>query len=369
MDPPGLLTPYLEKLERLIDLGHVERTRELQRRAFSFEPVDHVPTAISYPVPEEEWPRIGYQECFEDPAKMLLGQLGDVYAGAKLQDDRLYGLRANYGTGIVAALFGCPTVTFDDSLPIGLAISSEQLARVLEEGVPDLHGGLVGRALDTVAYFREMLQPYPKLSQAVGSQLLDIQGTFDNASIIWGSSIFAAFYEEPDRVRRLMAIVTEAILALVRQHRRIDGCLLDEQDGWWNFLGGMCLRNDSCINLSPKHYVAFVRPFDEQLLAPYGGWVHFCGRAHWWPALLEIPGLRGINPYQGEFYDLYTMYERCEAARVAIVQWTTPVDARCRERIGTGFSRVIWAADLEEALAAKEHLYTTGHIDGFASDR
>jgi hypothetical protein len=360
------LTPYLEKLERLIDLGHVARTRELQRRAFAFEPVDHAPTVISYPVPESEWPRFGYLEFFADPAKMLLDQLRDVYAGAKLGDDRLYGIRANYGTGIVAALFGCPTVTFEDSLPIGLAVSPERLEAVLEGGVPDLHSGLLGRALDTVAYFREALRPYPALAQAVGSQFLDIQGPFDNASIIWGSSIFAAFYDAPERVRRLLEIVTEAILALAQEHRRLDGCPLDEHAGWWNFLGGLCVRNDSSINLSPRHYTDLVRPHDERLLRPYGGWIHFCGRAAWWPALLEIPNLRAINPYQGEFYDLYAMYERCEAARVAIVQWTTPVDARCRERIRTGFSRVLWADDFDAACRALDHLHATGHANGYA---
>ena len=35
----------------------------------------------------------------------LLNELAAVYAGAKLKDDRLYGIRANYGTGIIASLF------------------------------------------------------------------------------------------------------------------------------------------------------------------------------------------------------------------------------------------------------------------------
>jgi len=131
-------------------------------------------------------------------------------------------------------------------------------------------------------------------------------------------------------------------------------------------LGGLCVRNDSSINLSPRHYTDLVRPHDERLLRPYGGWIHFCGRAAWWPALLEIPNLRAINPYQGEFYDLYAMYERCEAARVAIVQWTTPVDARCRERIRTGFSRVLWADDFDAACRALDHLHATGHANGYA---
>lgn len=351
------LHPYLERLENLIDLEHVARTRELQRRAFAFQPVDHIPTVIHYPLSPDEWPHFGFEEIFVDPTKMLLHELADVYAGAKLQDDRLYGIRANYGTGIVAALFGCPTVVFADSLPIATAVTPAQLERILDGDIPVLHRGLPGRALETVAFFREALRPYPKLSQAVGSQLLDIQGPFDNAAIIWGSDIYTAIYDAPKRVARLLELVTEATLALVREHRRIDGCPLDEHDGAWNFLGGVCIRNDATINLSPQHYVEHVRPYDARLLAPYGGWIHFCGRTRWWEQLLDLPNLRGINPYQGEFYDLATMYERCAAAGVAIVQWTRPLDDRCRERIRTGFSRIVWVEDYAAACRAREQLY------------
>lgn len=364
------VTPYLERLEDMIDLDHVARTQELQRRAFAFEPVDHIPTAVHYSVPEDEWPRFTFQEIFDDPAKMLLGQLHDVYLGAKLRDDRLYGIRANYGTGIIASIFGCSTVTFEDSLPIGLAVSRERLSEILAGDVPDIADGayrklpLLSRALDTVAYYREALRPYPRLSAAVGSQMLDIQGPFDNASIIWGSSIFAAFYEAPEQVVKLMQAVASVILAVVREHRRIDGCPPNEHDGAWNYLGGVCVREDSCINISPRHYRQMVRPVDVGVFAPYGGYIHFCGRAAWWRDLLTIPGLRGINPYQGEFYDLASMYETCEAARIAIVQWTKPVDAANRERIRTGFSRIVWAEDYDAARQLMDRLHATGHADG-----
>ena len=126
----------------------------------------------------------------------------------------------------------------------------------------------------------------------------------------------------------------------------------------------MCVRDDSSINLSGEQFEQICKPYDAQPLGRFGGWVHFCGRAHqWWPKLLDVPGLKGINPYQGEFYDLAQMHSHCERARVALLQWTTPVDAACREQIRTGFSRVLWVADWQEAQRAKERLYATGHAD------
>ena len=358
------IEPYLERLERLLDLDHVRRVSELQRRAFAFDPVEHIPTFIHYPAPETEWPNYGFRDIFDDPEKMLLHELRDVYAGAKLKDDRLYGIRANYGTGIIASMFGCPVVAFDDSLPTATPVAPDQLRRVLDADVPSPHTGLAGRALETAAYYRETLRPYPKLSQVIGSQMLDIQGPFDNATLIWGSSIYYAMQDEPDAVHRLMQLVTGAIQTVVQEHRQIDGRAITEHDGAWHHLGGLCVRNDSSITLSGKQYEAWVKPYDAELLAPSGGWVHFCGRAHqWWPKLLDLPGLRGINPYQGEFYDLCAMYDECRRAQVAIVQWTAPLDAASRAHIRTGLSRIAWAADYDAACRMRDHLHATGHVE------
>jgi len=358
------IAPYLEKLEQVIDPEHINRTSELQKRAFAFEPIDHIPTHIEYPISQDEWPSYTHQEFFDDPGKMLVYELGNVYAGAKLQDDRLYGIRANYGTGIVSSLFGCDTRTFDDTLPIGLHLSTDKLEAVLEAGVPDVHTGLCGRALQTVAYFRDALKPYPKLSKYIGSQLLDIQGPFDNATIIWGSELYLAVLDEPEKVSRLLDIVTQTIRNLVIEHRKIDGMSTTEHTGDWNWLGGLCIRNDSSINLSGNQYRELVKPCDTELLSRFGGWIHFCGKAHqWWEDLLDIPGLKGINPYQGEFYKLPDMYKKCKEAKVAIVQWTVPLDPESRDLVRTGLSRIAYAPDYETALKMKEQLYRTGHVD------
>lgn len=355
---------YLDKLENLLDEEHIKRTHHLQSKAFDFQSIDHIPTQINYPVSEDEWPKFSYMDIYDDPSKMLVNELKEVYLGAKLKDDRLYGIRANYGTGIIASMFGCQVVAFDHSLPTAVHISKDKLEEILINGVPNIKSGIMGKAIDTVSFFREQLKPYPKLSKYIGSQLLDIQGTFDNANMIWGTDIYYAFYDEPDKIHRLMDIVSQTILEVVRQHRKIDGCPLNEQDGKWNHLGGICLRNDSCVTLSRENYEEFVKPYDKMVIEPYGGWIHFCGDANaWWKKLLDIPGLTAVNPYQGQFYDLFEMFELCENSRIAIVQWATSVNSQCKERIKTGFSRVAWVDSFQDACKMKEKLYKFGHID------
>ena len=354
----------LDLLENLIDLEHVQKTRNLQKAAFTFQPVDHIPTVINYDVSPDEWPIYGFDEIYENREKMLLNELRPVYIGAKLQDDRLYGIRANYGTGIIASIFGCETRVFDNTLPIGIHVSPEKLAEILESEEPDINSGIMPRVFETAGYFRQILSGYPKLSQVIGSQMFDIQGPFDNASIIWGSDIFYALYDNPDKVKLLCSKITNVILKSAWRLRQIDNCPVQEHDGAWNHLGGFCVRLDSCINLSAEHYTSISKPFDEQLLKAIGGWIHFCGNANqWWKHLLDIPKLKGINPYQGEFYHLYELYEKCEHAGVPVVQWMVPLDSRCRERIRTGFSRIVNAKDFNDARRLKDVLYSSGHAE------
>jgi len=355
---------YLEKLEKILDPDHLRKSRELQKRAFAFQPVDHLPTAIDFPVAQEEWPTFRFDEFIADRQKMLLNELRPIYLSALIKDDRLTGIRANFGTGIIASLFGCEIRTFDHALPIALPLGQAAIEGLLQRGVPSFQQPAWLQIEETVAFYQQALQPYPLLSQEIGYQMFDIQGPFDNASIIWGSDIYLAFYDQPEKICDLMQLVTLTIAEAVKRQRLVDGRALVEHDGAWNYLGGVCVRNDSTVNLSGTAYGKWVREFDAQLLQPWGGWIHFCGRAHqWWKELLTLPGLRGINPYQGEYYDLLEMHETCAAHGIALVQWTVPIAADYRDRIRTGFSRICQVKNRDAALFAVERLHRTGHVD------
>jgi len=359
-----LLKQCLGKLEEAIDPQHIARTGDLQRRAFAFEPVDHVPTTINYALDSDEWPQYNHTEIFHSQEKMLLSELASVYSSAKLEDDRMPSIRANYGTGIIASMFGCPTVTFDTALPISTNLTREQIGGILDNGVPDLQSGLVGRAFETMDYYRRTLAGYPRLSQLVRIGLLDIQGPFDNASIIWGSDVFLGVFDEPDVLNGLMNIITETIAQITRKHQQFTGLPAGDDGSEHAHTGSMCIRNDSSINLSRDQYVELCKPFDSRLAGEFTASMHFCGKAHqWMHELADIPGLMAINPYQGEFYDVVEVYNLYSAKKIGVFQWTTPLDERAKERIKTGFSRTTWASNFDEARSLLDKSHATGHVD------
>jgi hypothetical protein len=357
---------WLDRLESMIDVEHWQRSQNLQKKAFQFQEIDHIPTVINYPLEPEEWPSFNYIQTVEDPAAMLLNELESVYMGAKLKDDRLYGIRANFGTGIIASMFGCEIRVFEKELPLALPLSPKAIDGVMNGGISNGHTGLFQKVCENIDFFKTMLSQYDKLSHVVDFELFDIQGTFDNAAIMLGSEIFTKMYDEEEKVIKFLESLAETITWAVLEQRKLDGFSEKENGGWINFAGGLCLRYDSCVNIRGEHFCKFVKPVDLKLLSRFGGWAHFCGNAQqWWRYLLDIPGLKAINPFQGNFYDLSQMYSECRSAKVAIVNWTTPVGERCRQQIRTGFSRFLQVDSFSDACRAKEQMLSHMHADGY----
>ena len=122
----GEQTPHLrragmidERLKELLDFlsDTLEPAREaeiqdLYVRALNGEPVPRLPLIISHPIPAQaRFQPYPHHEVFEHPAKMLYNEL--VYAFTyslssrqELQDDLLGAVRANFGTVVIASLFG-----------------------------------------------------------------------------------------------------------------------------------------------------------------------------------------------------------------------------------------------------------------------
>ena len=171
-------------------------------------------------------------------------------------------------------------------------------------------------------------------------------------------------WDVDDVLNGLMNIITETIAQITRKHQQFTGLPAGDDGSEHAHTGSMCIRNDSSINLSRDQYVELCKPFDSRLAGEFTASMHFCGKAHQWMyELSDIPGLKAVNPYQGEFYDAVEVYTRYAAAKISVFQWTTPLDEKAKERIRTGFSRTTWASNFDEAQSLLDKLHATGHVD------
>lgn len=353
------ITPHLEKLERTVDVMHVAQSEELQKQAWDYEPVERLPLIVSFfdkvskirtAVPD--WPLFPYAEVFHDPAKMLLDELSELYVGALVGDNKMYTIRANYGVGILPSLFGCRIELHGErDMPWIESLSWEEVKQAISRGVPDISGGLMERVVETEAYFREVLGPYPKLSQVVRMTVCDTQGPFNLAAEILGNRIYTDLYDHPDVVHELLDLVTETYIQAGRAQKEFLNEPLDSGYNWhFRMRGGTRIAEDYALSISPKQYEEFVVPYNERAYQAFGGgYILYCGEGRQiLDGLLSTPGTTGIYLWSENAEDLLMVYPKA-ASRGICVLCCGPPWQFLSDEICTG---LIWervASSLEEA--------------------
>ncbi len=323
--------PYLDRLEEAIDIDWERQKLTEWKSHLNFEPRPDggrfdVRGAADGAVPSLDWPEITTNEAIGDPAKMLLHQLGGAMNVICGRGYLVPSIRTNYGTGIIATLFGARVFWMDEelgTLPTTWPFDGDDaMKKLLAGGMPDLDGGFGGRCFETLSYFQEKLAPYPKLSEAVWIYHPDLQGPIDNAELIWGSSMFYAFYEQPDTVKAVTELITDTYIAFL--DRWLEATPERDPDftsHWSLFMKGhVMLRDDSIMNLSPDMYREFVKPYDERILARYGGGgIHFCGRAdHCIDMMTDSPNLTMVNMSQPHLNDMKRIYDATIGKGIAL---------------------------------------------------
>ncbi|MDH7600702.1 MAG: uroporphyrinogen decarboxylase family protein [Armatimonadota bacterium] len=345
----AVLYEYLEKLDKAIDPNHQAESEDLTRRAVAYEPIERLPLTINCPAPD--WPSFTYQEIFSDKAKMLLSELAPVWVGANVRDDRVFTVRANYGVGAIASMFGCRVhLTEDNTMPWVEHLDDAALDKVLESGDVNINSGLGEKVFETQRFYVEVLSQYEKLNRWVHIYLSDTQGPFDNAHLIMGHKIYTELYDNPERVHRLLDLVTDTYIRYTRAQKDLVG-----ESGHYSYHSQMIVRgavricDDSGINLSRELYKEFCKPYNERIFSEFGGgWIHYCGGGQQiLPEVLSTKGLTGINFGQPEFQDLEAVYEAAAPKSIAVLGWIGR--ERVPRSIKTGITIIDNAPDLQTA--------------------
>lgn len=317
--------PYLDKLEALIDVEHVKAAEARQAAAWRFEPVDRRPTIITvrddwghkqHDSPPD-WPQIPYSQAYRDQAKMLISELARVYEGALLKDDRAYTIRANYGLVLLAAMVGCQYWQDQENMPWAEAVQTmEEVEEILDRGLPDMNSSLAAQVWETEAYFRDMLAPYPRLSQTVRIGCPDAQGPFNTAVNIAGVNVYYWVIDRPELVHRLLQFSTDLYLAVIDHHKQL---MNEPADVGYSFSyrieGGGRASDDSAVMMSGQMYREFVKPYNAQAYqATQGGLLHFCGKGdQFYEQMTDTPGVTAIqfgNPEMQDFQERYKIAQQ-----------------------------------------------------------
>ncbi len=290
------------------------------------------------------WPHVLVNEALESYEAMALQQLGACSDALARGTGHLMAVRCNYGTGILPTLFGAELFVMDreiDTLPTVVPLGGLEATRLdaslvradtskaadavrglLTKGVPSLTGGLGGKVFEMADYYAELLAPYPKVRGHVHLYHPDLQGPMDICELLWGSSLFVALVEVPDLVTALLDLVTETYMAFMDRWL----ALVPPDDGpavHWSMAhhGTIMVRDDSAMNLSPRMFDRFIRPYDGRLFDAYGGGaLHFCGRGdHYIHIASEIPGVTAINMSQPEYNDMDRIYDHTVEKGINII--------------------------------------------------
>jgi hypothetical protein len=364
--PKSILHKILEWLEEKIDLKHLATVEQRHIQTLEWQPVDYLPVTILAPVvqPFRIYP---YQEVINNPTKMMvnelvgpygaLGSTASVVNSVLLQDDFPLQIRANYGVGLMASLFGAECEITGDGFTWARPIGPQECRKLLGHGLPNLKGGLLNKAMETMSYYKEVLTAYPKCSQSIKISQPDLQGPYDIATQLYGGDIFTLFYDDPIFLREYLDLIAETYLVVCRKFDRVSTGLTKELYRYLHYTilkGHAILKDDSSVMLSPKIYANFIRPANEKILLGLGdGCIHFCGRGDQWrDEFIQTKGLIGVDFGQLYLNDITAWASHLRRKYIPIVNadWvaTTSEINNVYKLFSSGISIALVVDNLEE---------------------
>ena len=348
----------LEKLEKLIDLEHVESCEKLQSDMQAGISLDRLPCIVGFPTPHD-WPSYSFVECWNDVEKNFISSLGGVYSGALVKDDRLCTIRPEYGVVNIPELFAVPSAVTNEGKSMSEGLRDlDTVKALIDSGVPEIAGEHNDKVEAFVHLAKETLKDYDKLSKAVRFIIPDTQGPVDLACLIWGSEIMYAVYDYPDVVHQLLELVTETYIEYSKQKKELVGQPLNSGyhiAGLKLAKGGVRICDDSSTLLSCDSYMEFAKPYNARAFEPFeGGWMHYCGNGnHFIDEALATKGVNYLHLGNPDHCDLPDLFLKTRSHDVVLF-WSGSLE-RIRE--------VHELNDLTGLLVLTENRYASSDLD------
>jgi hypothetical protein len=330
-----MITPLhnlLEHLSATLDVGRQAAVAARYQLSLDWQPVDRPPLVISYPVPvAARFQPFPHREIFDDPEKMLYNELvcgfsTSIALRSEIGDDLPLTVRANFGTVLMASMFGAVVEQTGDNPPWIVHHEEAEigLAQIAAADPQDFSRGWIPRAAATMQAYHDLLGEFPELKKLIRIVLPDLQGPFDNLELVRGSNVFAELVTDPEAVERALATLATAQINLARHFGQ---WTTEPQAGYLHqhavmLKGHILLRNDCCIMVSPEMYREQIAPHDERVLRELGGGaIHSCGQVgHLVDDWLALPSLRALDLGQPEMNDLDSIYAKARAKQIPLIR-------------------------------------------------
>jgi hypothetical protein len=220
-------------------------------------------------------------DYYTDPAAALQWQTAKIRLHFENvpNDDYIPFLHPWYGTGVLASAFGVKIVCNPKADPaVDLAtIERPEEIDTLAMPAPGESGAmpLVVRMID---YFLAHCD--------LPVVFTDCQGPMATALQVIGYDKFCYWVQDdPERIHKLMGLITEALIAWVKFQKTRSGQPLTGgsyplsvklPEGF----GGAWLADDDSVIMSAHVYRDFIKPYNERFLAAFGGGcIHYCGNS------------------------------------------------------------------------------------------
>jgi len=358
------LKQLLMTLDAKVDFDQQTQIFENHRRALCWEQTDRLPLVVSFPYPNSNrympYPR---NETFDNPEKMLFNEF--VYAfgtsillQSEINDDLPFTIRPDFGTVIIASLFGGNLEQRGDNPPwIRHFETLEEFKSVFEKDPMDFSQGICQQVINRYKFYHEVLAVYPNLQKSIKVVLPDLQGPIDSLELLRGSEIYTDFCLNPELVENGLRLMAKAQVGFAKYLQQFT---TDNFNGFSHqqavtIKGNILIRNDSAIMISPEMYAEQVAPHDEFVLKELnGGGIHSCGKIDFnVPEIFRLKSLKCFDFGQSYLNDVETIYPLAREKKIPLTRYRPNINelisGKITERFPTGVSLVYEASSYSEA--------------------
>jgi hypothetical protein len=360
------LKQLLQFLEVTINLQKQNEVFENHRRSLNWEPVEKLPVVVSFPYPKSQKTQpFPHSVVFDNPEKMLFNELvhafdTSIILNSEVGDDLPFTIRANFGTVIIASLFGGKVEQRGENPPwVRHFETPEEFNSIFDRDPLDFSQGICPQVFARYKFYRDVLEDYPNLQKCIKVVLPDLQGPLDTLELLRGSSVYEDFIMDPELVEKGLHLMARAQVGFAKHLQQY---LTEDIEGYSHqhtipIKGNILIRNDSAIMISPEMYASQVAHHDEYVLIEMGGGgIHSCGKIDFnIPEILKLPSIQCFDFGQSQLNDLDLVYPLAKEKKIPLVRIRVKKDellsGKINERFPTGVSLVYDANSFEEARA------------------